>query len=280
MSYLEGHCRPPRLLLSELLEDSVTEEHPVRFLEAEVARLDLVRRGCMRAQAAVTGRPAYDPRAVRKRYLYGYRTRISSRRRLAREPPRHVELIGLLRQLRADFKTMADFRKKNTTALPALCRAVVLLGRQWDLFGAVCLALAGSQFKAGNNPHQTFTQAQRAKALKDIAEQVAQEVRALDAADSEEASVHQPTNAALQQKMERLPERQQRSRGGVEDMCWVPSAREGSYKTLAPHREQLDVRSVAHTETSHLNTRDLIPWHRRSQCVFTQSGAWLDGTHC
>jgi transposase len=174
--------------------------------------------GFARAQAALTGRPAYDPRDLLKPYIYGYPNRIRSSRRLERETHRNVELIWLLRKLRPDFKTIADFRKNNTKALQALFREFVLLCKQLDLFGAELLATDGRKFKAVNNKHTNYTQAKLEKALKDIEEKVGQYLRDLDAAEGEESSVHQPTREELRQKIENLQERQKRYRGFVEEI--------------------------------------------------------------
>ena len=218
MSYIEGYCRTQRLLLPDLLDDYVTEENPVRFIDAYVESLDLERLGFARAQAALTGRPAYDPRDLLKLYIYGYLNRIRSSRRLERETHRNVELIWLLRKLRPDFKTVADFRKNNTKALQALFREFVPLCKQLNLFGAELLAIDGSKVKAVNSKHKNFTKTKLEKALKDIDEQVAKYLSALDASDREESSVHQPTGEELQQKIESLKERQQRYHGFVQEI--------------------------------------------------------------
>jgi transposase len=125
------------------------------------------RLGFARAQAALTGRPGYAPRDRLKLCIDGDLNRIRSSRRLERETHRHVELIGLLRKLRPDVKTIADFRNQNAKALPALFRELVLLGQQLDRFGAALLALDGSTCKAVNNTHQHFTQTTLEKALKE-----------------------------------------------------------------------------------------------------------------
>jgi transposase len=70
MSYIEGYCRTQRRLLPDLLDDYGTEENPVRFMDAYVENLDLERLGFARAQAALTGRPAYDPRDLLTLYIY------------------------------------------------------------------------------------------------------------------------------------------------------------------------------------------------------------------
>ena len=57
------------------------------------------------------GRPGYDPADLLKLYIYGYLNRIRSSRRLETETHRNLEAIWLLRQLKPDFKTIADFRR-------------------------------------------------------------------------------------------------------------------------------------------------------------------------
>jgi transposase len=217
MRDIEGHCRTQRLLWPDLLDDYVTEDNPVRFIDASVESLDLASLGFARAQAAFTGRPAYDPRDVLKLSIYGDLNRIRSSRRLARETHRHVEIIWLLRKLRPDFKTIADCRKNNTQALQALFRALVRLCRQLDLLGAELLASDGRKFKAVNNKHKHFTQAKLEKALKAIDEPVEQYVRDLDRSEREESRVQQPTSEELQEQRERLKKRQTRYRGFVQE---------------------------------------------------------------
>jgi hypothetical protein len=50
------------LLLPDLLDDDVTEENPVRFIDAGGKSLDPERPGFARAHAALTGKPGGDPR--------------------------------------------------------------------------------------------------------------------------------------------------------------------------------------------------------------------------
>jgi len=89
----------------------VTEDNPVRVVDAFVERLDLAGLGFARAEPAETGRPAYHPATLLKIYVYGYLNRIQSSRRLEREAQRNVELIWLTGRLMPDFKTIADFPK-------------------------------------------------------------------------------------------------------------------------------------------------------------------------
>ena len=59
-------------------------------------------------------------------------------RRLEAETHRNIEVIWLLRHLKPDFKTIADFRRDNRAAFRQAFREFVLLCRQLDLFGGNC----------------------------------------------------------------------------------------------------------------------------------------------
>ena len=69
-------------------------------------------------------------------------------RRLERECSPNVEVMWLPRRLAPDFKTIADFRRDNGTAIVGACRAFVLFCRDQGLFTARLVALDGSKFRA------------------------------------------------------------------------------------------------------------------------------------
>lgn len=122
MGYIEGADRGEVLLFPEALDDYITAENPVRFIDAFVASLDLGELGFSRATPAATGRPAYAPADLLKLYIYGYLNRVRSSRLLEREAGRNVEVMWLVGKLRPDFKTVANFRKDNLSAVKAVCR--------------------------------------------------------------------------------------------------------------------------------------------------------------
>src|SRR5204862_5112689 len=80
MDYKRGVTRNQVILFPESVEDYITEDNPVRFIDAFVGRLDLAGLGFLRAQPAETGRPAYDPGDLLRLYLYGYLNRVRSSR--------------------------------------------------------------------------------------------------------------------------------------------------------------------------------------------------------
>src|SRR3974377_177823 len=158
MAHITGHDRSQTLLLPESLDDYVGPDNPVRFIAAFVDGLDLAAAGFADVEPKETGRPGYAPADLLKLYIYGYLNRVRSSRRLEAETHRNIEVIWLLRHLKPDFKTIADFRSHNCRAFRQVFRRFVLLCRQLDLFGRELLAVdgtdqggqqQGSQFHAG-----------------------------------------------------------------------------------------------------------------------------------
>src|SRR6202162_2156929 len=166
MSHISGHDRSQRLLLPESLDEYVGPDNPVRFIDAFVDGLDLAAAGFVRVMAKATGRPGYLPGDLLKLYIYGYLNRVRSSRRLEAETHRNIEVIWLLRHLRPDFKTIADFRRDNSKAFRPIFRQFVLLCRQLDLFGRELLAVDGTRIKAVNNKDRNFTRASLTQFIK------------------------------------------------------------------------------------------------------------------
>lgn len=148
MGYIQGEGRQQSSLFPPTLEELVPEDHLVRVIEAYVARLDMKVLGFSKAEPLKTGRPGYDPADLLKLYLYGYFQRIRSSRRLEAECQRNIEVMWLLGRLAPDFKTIADFRKDNSMAFQATCKAFVQFCRQASLISGELVAIDGSKFQA------------------------------------------------------------------------------------------------------------------------------------
>jgi transposase len=70
--FVEGCDRRQIALLPDCLDDYVTEDNPVRVVDAFVDELDLAVLGFAGVVPETTGRPAYHPSTLLKIYLYGY----------------------------------------------------------------------------------------------------------------------------------------------------------------------------------------------------------------
>ena len=157
--FVEGKGRSQSTLFPERLDDYIDKDNPVRFIDAFIDKLPLLKLGFASIEPCATGRPAYHPSVLLKIYVYGYLNRIHSSRRLEHETHRNVELMWLTERLMPDFKTIADFRKDNGKAIKNVCRQFVILCRQMNMFTDAMVAIDGSKFKAVNNRDKNFTPA-------------------------------------------------------------------------------------------------------------------------
>jgi transposase len=218
MGYVKGTNREQVILFPAVMDDYVSAENPVRFMEAFVNGLELGTLGFSKAEPEERGRPAYDPRDLLKLYIYGYVNEIRSSRKLERETMRNVELMWLLRRLTPDHKTIARFRQENARALPAVFREFTKVCRQLNLFGRELVGIDGSKFRAVNSGDRNFTEAKLNKRLQWIEEKIAKYLAALQAEDEVASNEREESAAALQAKIAALQERQAVYEGLKEQM--------------------------------------------------------------
>ena len=157
------------------------------------------------------GFSAFDPttRAARatilpdllKLYIYGYLNRVRSSRRLEVETHRNLEVSWLLRQLRPDFKTIADFRRDNRSVFPQVFREFVRLCRELDLYGRELIAVDGTRIKAVNNRDRNFTRAKLKRDLQRIDDRLEGYLEQMNETDANEACGGANAVADLQDKI-------------------------------------------------------------------------------
>ena len=208
MGYIEGTNREQVVLFPAVIDDYVSGDNPVRFVEAFVKRLDLGALGFSKAEAEERGRPAYDPRDLLKLYIYGYVNEIRSSRKLERETIRNVEVMWLLRRLTPDHKTIANFRKDNARVLPGVFREFSKLCRELELFGAELVGIDGSKFRAVNSRERNFSEGKLNRRLQWMEERIADYLAALQREDEGASEPSEVSAAELQAKLAALQEQQ------------------------------------------------------------------------
>src|ERR1700680_1939261 len=199
--FVEGCDRRQIALLPDCLDDYVSEDHRVRVVDAFIDELDLAALDFAGVIPEAPGRPSYHPATLLKIYLYGYLNQVQSSRRLEREAQRNIELMWLVGRLAPDFKTIADFRKDNGAAIPAVCRPFVELCRQLGLFTRAVVAIDGSKFKAVNNRDKNYTVAKVTGRMEQVDASIARYLKALDRADREEGDVAEAKSVRLKEKI-------------------------------------------------------------------------------
>jgi transposase len=209
VNHIIGLDRHQVLLLPEAIEDYVSADNPVRFLDAFVNSLDLHALEFARAKTAATGRPPYAPADLLRLYLYGYLHRIRSSRALERECHRNVELIWLMGKLAPDFKTIADFRKDNRKGLKAVHGQFLVLCQKLELFGGELVAIDGSKLAAVNAHSANFNE-QKLQELRAYADsRLSEYLQQLDQSDAAEGPETKLTRAQLEEKIAALKERKE-----------------------------------------------------------------------
>ena len=198
------------MLLPEAIDDYVVADNPVRFIDAFVDGLDLKAAGFERVEARATGRPGYTPGDLLKLYIYGYLNRVRSSRRLEAECHRNIEVIWLLRMLKPDFKTIADFRADNRAAFKSVFRQFTLLCKRLDLFGRELLAVDGTRIKAVNNKDRNVTRGSLEKFIKAADERLTDYLTRLDEGDVAEAGTSGARTKNMAEKIEALREKRER----------------------------------------------------------------------
>lgn len=206
MEHVTGIAREQITLFPEAIEDYISADNPVRFLDAFVDSLDTIELSFQHASVNETGRPAYNPRDLLKLYLYGYLNRIRSSRLLERETKRNLEVLWLLRRLSPDHKTISDFRRNNAEALRAVFKQFVLTCAKLDLFGRELVAIDSTKFKASNARNQVKNKEQLDNAIVRINESISQYLAQMEESDEHEQRSASPsvTKEALQEKIARL----------------------------------------------------------------------------
>ena len=186
----------------------------MRFIDAFVDSLDLKKLEFKYSDLKPTGRPPYNPGDMLKLYIYGYLNQVRSSRRLEKETCRNVEVMWLLKKLKPDFKTIADFRKDNKSAIKKMCKEFTLLCKKLDLFGGELVAIDGSKFKASNSKKRNFNEAKLRKRIKEIEAKIDEYLSELEDTDKREANISKVTAEELNTKMGMLKER----KGEYEDL--------------------------------------------------------------
>ena len=218
MRYIQNISREQTRLLPYSVEEMVEETNPVRVIHAYVDNLPMETLGFERAEPAQTGRPAYDPRDLLKLYIYGYLNRIRSSRKLMTECRRNVELFYLLNMLRPDFRTIADFRKRNRKALKEVFRDFVKACAELKLLGRETVAIDGTKIRASNSKKKSYTPEILEKKIEYLEEQergIEEYLEKMDKADQEEkrAPVMDIRPEDMPQKLEQIRERVAKYKG-------------------------------------------------------------------
>ena len=99
MPFILGEDRFQINLLPNTLDEYVSENNPVRVIDAYVDSLDLEDLGFKIFDGASPGQKPYRREDILKIYIYCYTNRIRSSRRMETETKRNIELMWLVKKI-------------------------------------------------------------------------------------------------------------------------------------------------------------------------------------
>jgi len=111
---------------------------------------------------------------------------VRSSRKLERETYRNVEVMWLMKGLKPDHKTIAEFRRKNIRPLQKLFHEFVRICRSWNLVGGELIAFDGTKIKASNNKKSNFSRKKLDARLAHVDEQIQKYLSEMEETDRRE----------------------------------------------------------------------------------------------
>lgn len=251
MNYITGFNRKQAVLIPETIDQLITKNNAVRFIDAFVNSLDIVGFGFKDIRLNKNGRPPFHPSDLLKIYIYGYLNRIRSSRSLEKECKRNIELIWLVKGLVPDHNTISNFRKENPTAIKKVFKATVAIAKNFDLIGGIILAGDGTKLRAQNSKKNNYNQKKIDRHITYIENKLEEYYKALETADGEskveitkkiaKQNKHKTQYKAIEKQLKETGEKQVSAsdpesrqlviRGVVTEVCYnIQSTVDAKYK--------------------------------------------------
>ncbi len=158
-------------------------------------------------EAAIEGRPLYDPKGMLKLYIYGYKNQIRSSRKLAKNCKVNIEVKWLIGGVEPDYRTISEFRRKNAECLKKVFHEFnkrIDSAVEWGF-----ISVDGSKFQACNSKDRNFTKNKIDDRIKWLDGHIEEYMRVLDAEDKDENSDSEERKL-VEEKLKEAKERQEK----------------------------------------------------------------------
>jgi transposase len=188
MKFIQGQNRNQIHLFPVSLDEGIDPGNEVRIIDFFVESLSIKDYG-FRTVFPENGRPAYHPKDLLKLFIYGYLNKIRSSRDLEKECKRNIEVMWLLKCLKPDHNTIANFRRDNPKAIKKVFRATVQIAKHFDLIGGKLIAGDSTKLRAQNSKKNNYNQAKIDRHLVYIENKLEEYTRALAESDGDNQQV-------------------------------------------------------------------------------------------
>ena len=209
MKYIMGADRHQIILFPEKLDDLVSDDNPVRVIDALVDNLDLHVLGFKYANLGVAevGHPCYPPWVMLKLYMYGYFNKVRSSRRLQWLCETNTDVMWLTGQMTPDFRTISDFRKDHVEQIKQVFTLFTKMCAELGLYSTEIGVQDGSKFRAVNSKDNNLTESKLDKKLELLEEKIAKYLEELDKNDAEEGDLRKYTKEEIEEMLKKVRER-------------------------------------------------------------------------
>jgi hypothetical protein len=140
---------------------------------------------------------------------------------LEAETRRNLDVIWLIETLRPHYKTIANFRKENTSALKSANRDFILMCKELNLLGGKSIAIDGTFLKADASKQSIYTKTNLDKQLKQLDEAINAYQETLsqqDKADDLAGKGSLTEDKQIQEKIKQLKQRQTKKKALLKQM--------------------------------------------------------------
>jgi len=252
MKFIQGHNRNQINLFPVSLDQSIDPDNEVRIIDLFVESLTIKDYG-FRMDFIENGRPAYHPSDLLKLFIYGYLNKVRSTRDLEKECRRNIEVMWLLKSLKPDHNTIANFRRDNPKAIKKVFRTTVQIARHFDLIGGKLIAGDSTKLRAQNSKKNNYNQAKIDRHVAYIDNKLEEYTRALAEHDGDNKQLISDEIAKQQKRKEQYREIEKELRESGEPQV----------STSDPESRQIMVRNniteVAYSVQTTVDAKNCIP---------------------
>ena len=244
-----GLDRHQTLLLYPTLDDSISQDHPVRLLDEILRGLDWST--WTHEYNGHCGQPPIPPWVLAGVIVYGLMRRIRSSRQLEYACGHNVDFMWLAERRTIDHDTICKFRSRFKEPLKQLFRQVGRLAMGMGFIRLLEVAFDGTRVKANASRLHTWTAERVEAVLQELEKQVAEMLSEAEKADAGDATLRgEPPSQALPPELADTKKRQEklgklldelreadaaRKKDGIKTPAQLPKADTDS--TVMPNKE-------------------------------------------
>jgi transposase len=219
-------------LFAPTLDQNIAPNHPVRFVDEVLARIDFGQWECQ--YVGDQGQPPIHPRVMAGAILYGLSLGIRSSRQLEQAVINRLDFIWLCQGRSIDHSTICGFRTDFMAPLKDLFRRIGRVAIEMGMVNLNQMALDGTAIRSNNSRYATGRQRSLEEKLAALNQQVEEAMRQAQACDEQEQHLYgSETPARLPRSLADLKKRQQRLQEAMEKLKELQEKREGR-KDLSP----------------------------------------------